>query len=200
MPGKHRVLHKIKNPWKTGCLKNKANILCTKSIKNVIISCVGGGIQFVSSPSSIFQTGPLTLCGDNERYSPPVVMFLDEGTQGSPVLLVGVDQATTRSQFLAHFSFTAGTDQKTGLRMSGGTRLTGSGMKHYKKPFWQINFPACSYEYTEASCAGVPHCEISSPGYPGIFPQNMLCRCHVKTQGKGVRIKINNLSIPKDKR
>ena len=36
MPGKHRVLHKIKNPWKTGWLKNKANILCTKSIKDVI--------------------------------------------------------------------------------------------------------------------------------------------------------------------
>jgi hypothetical protein len=59
------------------------------------------------------------------------------------------------------------------------------------------------YEYTEASCAGVSHCEISSPGYPGIFPQNMLCRYHIKTQGgggKGVRIRINKLSIPKDKK
>ena len=72
-----------------------------------------------------------------------------------------------------------------------------------KETFWLIIYLACSYEYTEASCAGVPHCEISSPGYPGIFPQNMLCRYHVKTQGggdKGVRIKINNLSIPKDEK
>ena len=62
---------------------------------------MGGGLQFVSSPASIFQTGPLTLCGENERYSPPVVMLLE----GDPVLLVGVDEETSRSQFLAHFSF-----------------------------------------------------------------------------------------------
>ena len=99
-------------------------------LKIVIIRCVGGGIQFVSSPSSVFQTRPLTLCGDNERYSPPVVIFSEGDIHGSPVLLVGVDQATPRSQFLAHFSFTAVSDQKTGRRMSGGTRLIDSGMKY----------------------------------------------------------------------
>jgi hypothetical protein len=152
-------------------------------LKIVIIRCVGGGIQFVSSPSSVFQTGSLTLCGDNERYYPPVVMFLDEDTQGSPVLLVGVDQSTTRSQFLAHFSFTSTSDPKTGRRMSGGTRLPDSGMEQYKGTFIKRICPACSYSYTEGSCAEVPLCEISTPGYPGIFPQNMLCRYHFKTQG-----------------
>ena len=97
------------------------------NLKN--LSCVGGGVQFVSSLSSIFQTRPLTLCGDNERFSPPVVMFLDsdDNSPASPVLLVGVDQQTPRSQFLAHYSFTSSSDKETGLRMAGGTRLPASG-------------------------------------------------------------------------
>jgi hypothetical protein len=72
------------------------------------------------------------LCGDNERFSPPVVMFLDSdgGVRGSPVLLVGVDQQTPRSQFLAHFSFTSTSDKETGLRMVGGTRKPTSGEEH----------------------------------------------------------------------
>ena len=95
-----------------------------------ISRCVGGGIQFISSPASVFQTGPLSLCGDNQRYSPPVVMFLD---QGSPVLLVGVDQKTPRSQFLAHFSFTPASAGETGLRMDGGTRMKTSGKELSKE-------------------------------------------------------------------
>jgi hypothetical protein len=101
----------------------------------IILSCVGGGIQFSFSPSSIFQTGPLTLCGDNERYSPPVVMFLDydENTHGSPVLLVGVDEITPRSQFLAHFSFTRFSDTMTGLRIRGGNRVPNTGRERYNE-------------------------------------------------------------------
>ena len=97
--------------------------------KLLIIRCVGGGIQFSFSPSSVFQTGPLTLCGENERYSPPVVMFLDygENTHGSPVLLVGVDEITPRSQFVAHFSFTSFSDTMTGLRIRGGNRVPNTG-------------------------------------------------------------------------
>ena len=105
--------------------------------KFLILRCVGGGIQFSLSPSSIFQTGPLTLCGDNERYSPPVVMFLDygENTHGSPVLLVGVDEITPRSQFLAHFSFTSFSDAKTGLRNRGGNtnRVPNTGRERYNE-------------------------------------------------------------------
>ena len=70
------------------------------------------------------------MCGENERYSPPVVMFLDhaEDTYSSPLLLVGVDHPTQRSQFLAHFSFTSIHNKDTGLKLRGAKKLTGSGM------------------------------------------------------------------------
>ena len=56
-------------------------------------------------------------------------MFLDSvaDAPGSPVLLIGVDQKTPRSQFLAHFSFTTSSAKETGLRMTGGTIIPGSG-------------------------------------------------------------------------
>ena len=105
------------------------------SLEPKFLRCVGGGIQFSFSPSSVFQTGPLTLCGDNERYSPPVVMFLDygENTHGSPVLLVGVDEITPRSQFLAHFSFTSFSDTVTGQRIRGGNRVQNTGRESYNE-------------------------------------------------------------------
>ena len=31
----------------------------------------------------------------------------------------------------------------------------------------------CAYEYREEECEGL--CEISSPGYPGIYPQHSSC-------------------------
>ena len=96
--------------------------------------CEGGGVQFVLSSTAVFSTRHLTLCGDNERYSPPVVMFLDltNHSHVSPVLLLGVDHSTSRTQFLAHFSFTSSSDKQTGLRMAGGTRVPNTG-------FWFLN-------------------------------------------------------------
>ncbi len=57
--------------------------------------CVGGGLQFVSlgrQSEMALQAGQLTLCGLNERFSPPVVMFLDSHPAGdqAPVLMVQV--------------------------------------------------------------------------------------------------------------
>ena len=55
-------------------------------------------------------------------------MFHDKGTSGSPVLLVGVDKPTLRSQFLAHFSFAPEDAKDTGIRMKGARRVTGAGV------------------------------------------------------------------------
>jgi hypothetical protein len=57
--------------------------------------CVGGGLQFVRlgrQSEMALQAGQLTLCGLNERFSPPVVMFLDSHPAGdkTPVLMVQV--------------------------------------------------------------------------------------------------------------
>ncbi len=58
---------------------------------------MGGGLQFVSlgrQSEMALQAGQLTLCGLNERFSPPVVMFLDSHPAGdqAPVLMVQVGQ------------------------------------------------------------------------------------------------------------
>ena len=50
----------------------------------------------------LFQTRELEVCGANVRFSPPIVMFRD----GPALLLVAADSTTSRSQFLAHYSFT----------------------------------------------------------------------------------------------
>ena len=86
----------------------------------------------------MFQTGPLTLCGDNERYSPPVVMFL----AGTPVLLVGVDEETSRSQFLAHYSFTSISEGETRLHMRGGTRLPDTGEDYTRRIVIRLSLPS----------------------------------------------------------
>ncbi len=59
--------------------------------------CVGGGLQLVNlgrQSEMALQAGQLTLCGLNERFSPPVVMFLDSHPAGdqAPVLMVQVGQ------------------------------------------------------------------------------------------------------------
>jgi hypothetical protein len=63
--------------------------------------CVGGGLQFVSlgrQSEMALQAGQLTLCGLNERFSPPVVMFLDSHPAGdqAPVLMVQVGRGVTK--------------------------------------------------------------------------------------------------------
>ncbi len=69
----------------------------------------------------------VTVCGQNERYSPPLVLFQDfaSGESGSRVatLLFKVDEASTsRSTFYAHYSFTRASDPDLGLRMRGAVR------------------------------------------------------------------------------
>ena len=69
-------------------------------------SCIGGELRLKS------QHGDVVLCGENERYSPPVVTFLDcqDAAQFAPSFTVSVDNLTVRTQFLVHFSFTQSKD------------------------------------------------------------------------------------------
>ena len=80
-----------------------------------------------------FHPSELALCGENERYSPPLVLFrdLDQGRKAnlnSPhmaTLLFSISESTPRSQFLAHYSFTpSGGREETSNHLIGGTPLT----------------------------------------------------------------------------
>ena len=56
-------------------------------------------------------------------------------------------------------------------------------------------FPGCFYSYDEAGCEGI-ECRISSPGYPGIYPQNTTCTYIVSSRPETlVRISLHTLHI-----
>ena len=84
--------------------------------------CSGGGLQFRSSPSSWKYP---ELCGENGRFSPPVVMFGKTGQPGE--VAIAVEDITPRTQFLLHYSFTEATSSLAGQKMRGATKLEGKG-------------------------------------------------------------------------
>ena len=82
-----------------------------------------------------YDPDELAICGPNERYAPPIVMFKDsESANSAPspfaaMLLFRVDETTSRSQFLAHFAFPSVDNQETGVALKGATKL--EGRDHY---------------------------------------------------------------------
>jgi hypothetical protein len=69
---------------------------------------VGGFLQLVADSASNmgFDNSEVSICGANDRFSPPIVLFGDSGRNS--VLLFKVDETSPASQFLAHYSFTQG--------------------------------------------------------------------------------------------
>ena len=92
-------------------------------IKIVLYSrCTGGGLQFLS-PSSSWKYPE--LCGENGRYSPPVVMFGQTGQTGE--VAISVEAITPRTQWLLHYSFTDATSSLGDHKMTGATKMEGKG-------------------------------------------------------------------------
>ena len=103
--------------------------------------CVGGFLQLSSKFSGTVEDyadyqdpDELAICGPNERYSPPIVIFKDpkDGKEeseaaASATLLFRVDETTSRSQFLAHFAFPSMDHPDTGVALKGATRLDKEG-------------------------------------------------------------------------
>ena len=79
-------------------------------------------LQPAMSEELSYSPDQLAICGANERYSPPIVLFEDAL---SATLLFRVDETTSRSQFLAHYAFPSVNHPDTGIAIKGGKRLGG---------------------------------------------------------------------------
>nr|CAD7260980.1 unnamed protein product [Timema shepardi] len=100
--------------------------LCTNLLTSVACcSCEAGFLQLVDGPDPTPRPGHTQVCGSNERYTPPVVLFAD---RGSATLIFQIAETTVRSQFLAYFSFTpTSSAQGTGFQAKGGRRVQHTG-------------------------------------------------------------------------
>lgn len=135
-------------------------------------SCVGGYLQLMSGSEPIYTPHENQLCG-NERYTPPVVFFSDDGIAS---LLFEVTEKTARSQFLAYFSFSARNNTDgLGFQPRGGMRLQNTD---------------CDWLYQDFACQAAGECVLASPGYPGIYPPHRQCKYHITTGSENVLVRI----------
>ncbi|XP_020710895.2 uncharacterized protein LOC105690974 [Athalia rosae] len=132
-------------------------------------ACEGGWLQL--------EKGAM-VCGRNERFDPPVVLFSDDEVA---TLDMRINEKTVRSQFLAYFSFTSTTSTSVGWPGRGG------------KP---VNNTACDWVYEDTDCRH-KDCVIATPGYPGVYASNSRCR-YLVTSGPrvSVTIKFNAVMLP----
>ncbi|XP_052759011.1 uncharacterized protein LOC113518546 [Galleria mellonella] len=140
--------------------------------------CVGGWLQLGGAGAVQSSAAETRLCGANERYSPPVVLFADHGASK---LEFRITEKTVRSQFLAFFSFTSlSNTQGVGFHPRGGSR---------------IPHTDCDWLYQDVSCRGAGSCVLASPGYPGLYPPHRRCRYLFATNSVNTRVKIIFTSI-----
>ncbi|XP_026686589.1 LOW QUALITY PROTEIN: uncharacterized protein LOC103519210, partial [Diaphorina citri] len=122
------------------------------------------------------------ICGTNERFTPPVVLFVD---RGSARLTFQIQESTERSQFLAYFSFTPlnSSHPGVGCQPRGGQR---------------VNNTACDWVYHDFSCSKDDSCLLSSPGYPGLYPAHASCSYLITSSSQitSVHIKFLSMSFP----
>ncbi|XP_054277871.1 uncharacterized protein LOC128996517 [Macrosteles quadrilineatus] len=145
--------------------------------------CVGGFVQLVSGLDSIPRARDAQICGTNERYAPPIVVFED---RGAATLIFHIVERTERSQFLAYFSFTPRNGTQTqpalGFQPKGGRR---------------IEHTECDWMYQDTWCRDVPGgvCRLASPGYPGIYGPNKRCKYLITTSNAHARVRLRFLSL-----
>ncbi|KAF0769681.1 Cubilin [Aphis craccivora] len=149
----------------------------TRVVVAKVVSCVSGHLELVDSFGQ--GSGP-RICGKDERLAPPIIMFAD---RESAVLNFRIEEATSRSQFLAYFSFTSLTNvHGLAFRPKGGRR---------------IEHTICDWLYQDFSC-NKDSCTLASPGFPGIYGTNLYCKYHITTSSvhTQVRLQFLTLSLP----
>ncbi|BES90735.1 Hypothetical protein NTJ_03543 [Nesidiocoris tenuis] len=142
-------------------------------------SCEGGFVQLVDGMNPREVPEGTKICGINERFTPPALLF---GDNGPATLLFRVTEPTARSQFMAYYSFTSITQSLgPGFRPAGGKLLDGS---------------VCDWMYHETSCKG-SSCYIASPSFPGIYPPNTKCQYRVTIPQRGtLHINFKSVNLP----
>ncbi|KZC07540.1 PREDICTED: uncharacterized protein LOC107185845 [Dufourea novaeangliae] len=128
-------------------------------------ACEGGWLQL---------EGGARVCGRNERFGQPVVLFSDKSV---PILHMQINENTTRSQFLAYFSFSSKASITVGWPVKGGI---------------PENNTECNWVYKDTNCRG--GCVLASPGYPGLYPPNIRCR-YLITSDPRMSIAINFTAV-----
>ncbi|XP_031770800.1 uncharacterized protein LOC100871724 isoform X3 [Apis florea] len=128
-------------------------------------ACEGGWLQL---------EGGGRVCGPNERFDRPVVLFSDKSI---PILHMQINESTTRSQFLAYFSFSSKASVSVGWPVKGGEPK---------------NNTECDWVYKDTDC--LDGCVLASPGYPGLYPPNIRCLYSI-TSGPRMSIAINFTAV-----
>ncbi|XP_071454563.1 uncharacterized protein [Hetaerina americana] len=165
----------------------------------------GGGTGGKGHSSSLAGSGSgLQLCGQNERFAPPAVLFAD---RSSATLLFQVGEPTLRSQFFAYFSFTPSDHSTLGIPYRGGKRVEHTEcdwvyQEHLCKSRGRANRGGKSRagaagakddgEKTERDEAG---CLLASPGHPGVYPPNRRCKYLVTTSSIRTRVNLTFISL-----
>ncbi|XP_071513817.1 uncharacterized protein [Panulirus ornatus] len=126
-------------------------------------TCRGGFVEVSDgrSRSDGIAEGGLTglrICGEDERLHPPVVLYSDTG---SATITYQVNERWGSPRFIAYYNFPHKTNPDTGDRQRGGTRL---------------DYTACDWLYQDVHCAQAGKCQLTSPGFPGMYPAHVRCR------------------------
>ncbi|PBC34598.1 Cubilin [Apis cerana cerana] len=92
-------------------------------------------------------------------------------------IILQINESTTRSQFLAYFSFSSKASVSVGWPVKGGEPK---------------NNTECDWVYKDTDC--LDGCVLASPGYPGLYPPNIRCLYSI-TSGPRMSIAINFTAV-----